>query len=160
MVSERRKVTIRQARADDVGDLVRVINAAFEVERFFINRDRTDPDAVRKMLSTGAFLVGEDRQGAIVASVYVERRGDRGYFGLLSVAPDRKREGLGRQMIDAVEAHFRALGCRAVDMRVVNLRSELPPIYRRLGYVEQGTEPFNDPRAHVPCHFIRMSKAL
>jgi hypothetical protein len=47
-----------------------------------------------------------------------------------------------------------------VDIRVVNLRTELPPFYRRLGYVEQRTEPFTDPRAHRPCHFICMSKTL
>ena len=32
---------IRQASIDDVGTLVRLINDAFQVERFFIDRDRT-----------------------------------------------------------------------------------------------------------------------
>jgi hypothetical protein len=59
-----------------------------------------------------------------------------------------------------VEADFRTAGCRAVDIRVVNLRTELPPIYRRLGYLETGIQPFEDPRASQPCHFILMSKPL
>jgi hypothetical protein len=48
-----------------------------------------------------------------------------------------------------------------VDISVVDLRTELPPFYRRLGYVETGTAPFPDPaKAKRPCHFILMSKPL
>ena len=47
-----------------------------------------------------------------------------------------------------------------MDIRVVNLRTELLPFYRKLGYVERGTEPVDDPRALQPFHFILMSKAL
>jgi GNAT superfamily N-acetyltransferase len=151
---------VRAATMGDVGDLVRVINAAFVVERFFIDRDRIDVEGVRALFATGAFLVGEDTAGRLVACVYTERRGRRGYFGLLSVVPECHRRGYGRQLIAAVEAQFRAAGCRQVDIRVVNLRSELPPIYRGLGYEETGTEPFEDPRASEPCHFILMSKRL
>jgi GNAT superfamily N-acetyltransferase len=79
---------------------------------------------------------------------------------MLSVDPARQGHGYGRRMIDAVEALFRSGGCVAVDIRVVNLRLELPPIYRKLGYVEMGTEPFEDPRALRPAHFILMSKPL
>ena len=55
----------------------------------------------------------------------------------------------------------RALGCAGVDISVVDLRTELPPFYRRLGYVETGTAPFPDPeRATRACHLIVMSKEL
>jgi hypothetical protein len=44
---------------------------------------------------------------------------------------------------------------------VVNLREELPPFYRRLGYVESGTENFPTGKpTHHPCHFLKMSKPL
>jgi len=151
---------IRTATPDDVDDLVRVINAAFAVERFFIDRDRIDADGVRALFTKGAFLIGQDATGAIVACVHTERRGDHGYFGLLSVVPERKRLGYGRRLIDDVEDRFRRSGLTHVDIRVVNLRTELPPIYRKLGYGETGTEPFEDPRAFRACHFIRMSKPL
>jgi len=151
---------LRHATTGDVNDLVRVINAAFVVERFFIDRDGTTVESVRALFARGGFLVGEGAAGRIVACVYTERRDDHGYFGLLSVVPECKRMGYGRQLIDEVEARFRAAGCRQVDIRVVNLRTELPPIYRRLGYVETGTQPFEDPRALQPCHFVLMSKPL
>jgi len=91
---------IRPATTRDVDDLVRVINAAFVVERFFIDRDRTDVESVRARFAKGGFLVGEDATGRVVACVYTEQRGDHGYFGLLSVAPECKRRGYGRQLID------------------------------------------------------------
>ena len=151
---------IRPATIADIDDLVRVINAAFIVEREFLTRDRTSADEVRAMLSKGAFLVGEDEAGAVVACAYLEQHGDRGYFGVLSVDPACHRRGYGGQMIDAIEAHFRARSCTWLDIRVVNLRTELPPIYRKLGFVETGTEAFEDPDLLRPAHFIRMSKPL
>lgn len=48
-----------------------------------------------------------------------------------------------------------------MEIRVVDVREELPPLYRRLGYVEVGTEPFPDTeRAKLPCRFIVMTKPL
>jgi GNAT superfamily N-acetyltransferase len=62
--------------------------------------------------------------------------------------------------VDEAEQYARDLGCEAMDIRVVNLRGELLPFYRKLGYVERATEPVDDPRALQPFHFILMSKAL
>ena len=150
----------RVATEADVDSIVRVINAAFKVERFFIDRDRIDTDKVRALLKSGTFLVTEDC-GRMTACVYVELRGDRAYFGLLAVDPSEQKRGLGKAMIEAVENHARAAGCRFMDMRIVNLRTELPPFYRKLGYIETGTEPFKgDVVPTLPCHFVNMTKRL
>jgi GNAT superfamily N-acetyltransferase len=99
--------------------------------------------------------------GTMVGCVYLECRGDRAYFGMLSIDPAWQGRGFGRQLIDAVEARARDHGCHVMDIHIVNLREELPAYYRRFGYVEQGTLPFSDPdRASRPCHFIVMSKPL
>ena len=75
--------------------------------------------------------------------------------------PDRKGTGRGRTLVAAAEDHLRGLGCVGVDITVLDLRTELPPFYRRLGYVETGTAPFPDPeRTTRACHLIVMSKAL
>ena len=136
-----------------------VINAAFVVERFFVDGDRTHAGEVRAYMEKGSFLVLEEA-GALAGCVYLERRGDRGYFGLLAVDPAHKGKGLGRRLVAAAEDELRRAGCRAVDIQVVNLRAELPPFYRRLGYEETGTAPFEDPRLKRSCHFIRMAKEL
>jgi hypothetical protein len=55
------------------------------------------------------------------------------------------------------------MGSHHMDITVVNLRTELPPFYRKLGYVEDGTEPVRPdmiPRLLQPCHFLRMTKPL
>ena len=150
----------RFATDADTEAIAALINAAFRVERFFIDRDRIDPGKVREMLGTGKYLLAEDN-GTLVACVYVELRGQRAYFGLLGVDPSRQGQGLGRKMVEEAESYARAAGCEFIDLRIVNLRTELPPFYRRLGYVETGTEPFAaNAQPTQPCHFIRMSKPL
>ena len=80
---------------------------------------------------------------------------------MLSIDPAHQGRGLGRLLIDAVESRCRAAGCPRMKIHIVNLREELPPFYRRLGYVEDGTLPFSTPEeATRPCHFIVMTKAL
>lgn len=150
---------IRLATGGDILPLVSLINQAYEVEKFFIDGDRVSAAQAADLLSRGSFLIGEEH-GAAAACVYVEIRHDRAYFGLLSVDPSRQGRGWGRVMVDAAEQHARAAGCRVMDITVVNLRSELPPFYHRLGYVETGTAPFTDQRATQPCHFVLMSKSL
>jgi hypothetical protein len=48
-------------------------------------------------------------------------------------------------------------------LNIVNVREELPPFYRKLGYRETGTAPFHadaTEKVKLTCHFIRMEKAL
>ena len=80
---------------------------------------------------------------------------------MLSIEPAHQGRGFGRLLIDVVESRCRAAGCPRIKIHIVNLREELPPFYRRLGYAESGTLPFPIPeKATRPCHFIVMTKAL
>ncbi|MBZ5698206.1 MAG: GNAT family N-acetyltransferase [Acidobacteriia bacterium] len=152
--------SFRHARVNDVEAIVWLINAAFQVERFFKERDRTNPEMVRSLLEKGKFLLAEDGP-SLAGCVYVELRGERGYLGLLSVDPARQRSGLGRQLVAAAEDFFRGAGCRFSDLSIVNVRKDLPGYYRSLGYVETGTMPFTaDEPLKLPVHFIMMSKPL
>jgi len=49
---------------------------------------------------------------------------------------------LDRRMVAAAEDYCRAADCRFMDLTIVNLRTELPAFYHRLGYTESGTLPF------------------
>jgi predicted N-acetyltransferase YhbS len=151
---------LRTASPADAGAVTAIINAAYQVERFFVDGDRTNEDEVRRHMEKGTFLIAEE-DGVPIGCVYTELRGGRGYFGLLAVDPGRHGQGVGRTLVEAAEARLRRAGCEAVDISVVDLRTELPPFYRRLGYVETGTAPFPDTeKATRPCHFILMSKTL
>lgn len=147
--------------ARDVAAIVRVINLAFRAaESFFIERDRITAEMLQPMLEKGNFLLAEDA-GGLAGGVLVELHGERAYFGLLAVDPARQHRGVGRRLIDEAENYARASGCRAMDIRIVSLRAELPPFYRRLGYVETGTAPFPaEIKSKLSCHFVLMSKPL
>jgi GNAT superfamily N-acetyltransferase len=152
---------VRAARDDDAMALAALVTAAYRVEAFFVEGDRTNPNDVRERMRRGEFLVLEDRDDTPVGCVYVEIRGKRGYFGMLAIAPARQGRGLGGQLVRAAEDHCARAGCREMEIEVVNLRTELPPYYRRLGYREDGITPFPDSeRVLRPCHFIVMRKAL
>jgi ribosomal protein S18 acetylase RimI-like enzyme len=155
-------VRIRVANSHDVTAMVPIVNAAFAVETF-IDGTRTDQERMAAMMQKGEFLVAEDEYGRVVASVYAEKKGTRGYFGMLAVDPSRQGTGLGRKMTEAAEEHCRRQGCTHMDITVLSLRPELPPLYRKLGYVETGTEEFRPPvplKHGAECHAIIMSKPL
>src|SRR5262245_58542443 len=90
--------SIRRSRREDAPAITRVVNAAFEVERFFVDGERTTVEEVRGMLDRGTFLLAEDG-GALAACVYLEIRPGDAYFGMLSVDPARQGEGLGRLLV-------------------------------------------------------------
>lgn len=151
---------VRRAGAADIEQLVRLINSAFVVEQMAIPGDRIDHPGVERYLSTGTFLVLEEL-GSLVGCVYVEKRGDRGYLGLLSVQPARQRGGVGRLLGKAAEKWYREQNCVAIELRVISARAELLHFYEKLGYHVTGESPMppNTP-LKIPCHFIHMSKLL
>lgn len=154
---------IRTAEASDAEAILRLINAAFVVERVAFDGDRVDLAGVRVLMGKGIFLIAEAADSADFAgSVYLELRGERCYLGLLSVAPALQGKGLGRQLAAAAEEFARNAGCRAMDLRIISQRrASLLPIYTRLGYVEAGTAPFPaDVPVKVPCHYVLMTKSL
>jgi N-acetylglutamate synthase-like GNAT family acetyltransferase len=150
----------RLAGPADAGALERLINSAFLVERFFIEGDRINAETVQRLMGVGQFLIAQDDNG-VHGCVYVEPRGARAYLGLLSVDPARQRNGLGSRLVEEAENHARTAGMSYMDLRVVNLRKELPEFYRRLGYVVTGTSPVPaDVMTKQLSHFINMSKGL
>ena len=158
-------VTVRVADSADAPAITVVINKAFHVaENFFVEKDRLDLEEVYSLFEAGKFLLAE-KNDALLGCVYIEPQlttdTPRAYLGLLSVDPEHQQNGVGSKLMDAAEEYCRALGCRLMDIRVVNLRTELPGYYQRRGYFETGIGQFPpEIETKVPCHFIEMSKSL
>jgi GNAT superfamily N-acetyltransferase len=152
---------VRLAEAQDAQAIKAVINVAFrKAESFFIDGDRATLELMRSLLSKGKFLVAVD-SGGIVGCVYVELRADRAYLGLLCVDPERQHHGLGSVLMNAAEEYCAKCGSRFVDLKIVNVRQELPAFYRKRGYVVTGTSAFTaglNPK--LACHFVEMTKEL
>ncbi len=154
-------VTTRVATAADVDRLADLINRSYDAaESFFVDGARITVEELAERMTSGSFLVTDGTNGGPNACVYVRVTGDRAYLGLLAVDLSLQRRGHGGQLLDAAENYCRAQGCSAIDIEVVNLRSELFPRYEARGYTRTGTRPFDDPRLTQPAHFVRMSKAL
>jgi ribosomal protein S18 acetylase RimI-like enzyme len=154
-------VRLRKAVSDDVPAIVRLVNEAYLVEAPFVAGDRTDEAAIRVRLLTGVFFVGAHATGELRGCVYVEPRGERGYYGMLSVSPRHQGQGVGRRLVAAAEEHLAAAGCEDVEIEVVSERHGLFPFYEAIGYGEVGTRPFPDiARLLQPCHFVVLRKAL
>ena len=153
-------LTLREATADDAPRVTALINQAYRVEDFFKIGDRIDVPGVLEKLRQGRFVLLEDA-GELAGLIYVAVNGPVGYFGLLSIAPSRQRQGQGARLIRIAEDACRDAGCTEMELQVVNLRTELFPYYRKFGYEERGTRPFPDEEhTSQPCHFIVMGKAL
>src|SRR6185503_1739489 len=112
---------LREAVPADAPAVAALVNRAFLVEAFFVEGGRTTAEEVAGLLESGTFLLAEE-DGRLVACVYVENRGERGYFGMLSVEPSRQGEGLGRLLVRAAEERCRAAGCREMEILVIDLR--------------------------------------
>jgi predicted N-acetyltransferase YhbS len=152
--------TLRQAAPADADPIAALVNRAFSAENWFKSTARTNAAQVRELLGKGIFLLLEE-EARLLACVYLEPRGDRVYLGMLSVEQDAQGRGIGSRMMREAEEFARRAGHLAIDLRIVHLREELPPYYRKLGYLESGTEPAPDfPGVKVPIHFVLMSKSL
>jgi GNAT superfamily N-acetyltransferase len=151
----------REASAEDANAIRGLVNAAFLVERHFVTGDRLGESELRSCLEKGTFLVAARDGESPSACIFLRPNGERRtYLGLLAVAPDLQHRRLGSLMMAAAERRCRERGDAAIDISVVNLRTELPPFYRARGFVEIGTAPFDDPRLFTPAHFVRMTLPL
>ena len=154
---------IRLATEADIPRLVPMINAAFLVETF-LEGTRTDLERLSAYFLKGELLLAEDASGQLIGSIYTELRPPRGYLGMLAIDPAHQRAGHGRTLMAAGEEYLRGKGCQAVDICVIAWRTELPPIYRKLGYVETAIQDFQPSQrlkpGVPPCRVIVMSKPL
>ena len=83
---------------------------------------------------TTILLHRDETTGALLASVYLEKKGDLMYLGTSTVLPTAQARGLGKQMLREAEDYTRTLGCRTVEMTVITRRTELIAWYERRGY--------------------------
>ena len=99
-------------------------------------RPWNDPfkDIQRKLaVQPELFLLGEI-DGTLVASAMAGYEGHRGWINYLAVCPERRRQGLARQLMQHIEEKMLALGCPKLSLLVRNTNHEALAFYERLGY--------------------------
>ncbi len=93
------------------------------------------------------FLVGE-REGKIVAVLMVGYDGHRGWLNYLGVAPEHRRNGYGRKLVEAAEVLLRDRGCPKINLQIRTSNLEVIEFYRRLGYVQDEVVSFGKRLEH------------
>ena len=104
-----------------------------------LTRPWNDPAADYARAIEGAtsaiLLMREDDR--IIASVMLGFDGHRGWVYYLAVAPERRRAGLGRAMMDAAEAWLRERGAPKIQLMVREDNSHAIGFYKALGLETQ-----------------------
>ncbi len=104
-----------------------------------LTRPWNDPhaDLTRaRAIPSSTVLVGHI-DGALVASVMVGDDGHRGWVYYLAVAPEARRRGLGRRMMQAAEDWLQARGTPKIQLMVRNGNGAAIDFYERLGLQRQ-----------------------
>ncbi len=91
-------------------------------------------DIARKLrVHPELFLVGVIG-GRLVAVVMAGYEGHRGWVNYLAVAPEVRREGHGRKMMEEAERRLLELGCPKVSLQIRRVNGDVAAFYDRLGY--------------------------
>ncbi|MDE2977680.1 MAG: GNAT family acetyltransferase [Acidobacteriota bacterium] len=101
-------------------------------------RPWNDPikDIGRKLrIQRDLFLVGL-LDGRLVATVMAGYEGHRGWINYLAVAPNSRKRGFGRLLMDEAEARLREMGCPKINLHVRRSNAEAAGFYRSIGYAE------------------------
>lgn len=177
----------RLALPNDAGSLVALINGAYRgesarrgwtTEADLIGGQRVDAAMLVEMIGqkNSPILVFESRAAfgpRIVACVrvrgeFVDAKPARAHFGLLTVAVDQQRRGIGDRLLAEAERFARQrLGALEMRMHVISLRSALIAWYERRGYRATGEKaafPYGESRFGLPLRddleFVIMTKSL
>lgn len=157
-------LTFRAATAADIPALITLVTSAYRgdasragwtTEADLLDGGRIDAQGLQADLAKprSTILLAE-RDGYLLACAHVADDNGKGYFGMFSVDPAQQGGGIGKQMMDAAEAHAaREWGVSVMQMTVIDVREELIAFYERRGYARTGIKkpfPYGDERFGIP----------
>lgn len=104
-----------------------------------LTRPWNDPQRDARLAIEGmtSAILGLRDDEALIASVMVGFDGHRGWVYYLAVAPDRRREGLGRRLMDAAEVWLRGRGAPKLQLMVRTSNGDALGFYEALGLERQ-----------------------
>ena len=124
---------MREAAADDGQEVI----ALWEVCGLTRPWNDAAEDFARAIAGPASAVLLLREGGSLAASVMVGWDGHRGWVYYLAVAPERRRQGLGRTMMDAAEAWLRGRGAPKIQLMVREDNEEALGFYEALGLQRQ-----------------------
>ena len=167
---------ISVATITDIPQLLRLINNAYrgdEAKKGWTHEAdliegsiRTDETSLKQLIQKPDIcFLKYLHDGKITGCVYLEKKEERLYLGMLSVSPQKQARGTGKKLLKAAEEHAKKNNCTAIEMTVISVRHELIAWYERNGYRKtEKREPFpadgkfGNPR--YPLEFIYLEKPI
>jgi ribosomal-protein-alanine acetyltransferase len=119
---------IRGFRLTDLGEILRIEKLAFL-------QDAYDWTEFTRLYWVGreTFLVAQvERHLAGYVAGLMD--GDEGYIASLAVAPDNRRQGIGRAMLDVLKRKFMSRGAVAMALHVRAANEPAIALYQSLGF--------------------------
>ncbi len=149
---------IRKALKPDAEALATLINSAYRgdssragwtTEADMVSGDRINAEGVLSLMQEkdSFFLLYLDEQDELLGCVHLHQENPETlYFGMLAVEPKSQAKGVGRQLLQAIEAESIKLKCQQLRLTVIEIRDELIAYYERNGFRLTGAEyPFPYP---------------
>jgi ribosomal protein S18 acetylase RimI-like enzyme len=128
-------VDVRLARPEDVSAVL----ALWAQARSALAQTEDRPAAVARLASDGALVVAIGADGAVVGTLIAAYDGWRGNMYRLVVASDRRRQGIGRRLIEAGEERLRQVGARRVSALVARDDAVVNRVWEAAGYAADPT---------------------
>lgn len=141
-------MTVRNASVEDVGAIRELAEASWEADYPEILSRETVEEGVDEWYGTDRLreavtdpwphvLVAE-REGDVVGFVHATVTGEEGAILRLYVAPDRRREGVGRELFEAAREELLARDVDRISATVLAENSLGDAFYRELGFERTG----------------------
>lgn len=147
----------KKAAFRDASQIARLVNSAYRgessqkgwtTEEHLLDGLRTNTNKIKEMIDKDHIEIALDGDKQIVGCVYLEKRKDVLYLGMLTVRPLLQTQGAGKALLAQAEIFAKTHDIHKIKMTVIDSRSELIAFYERRGYIFTGQyEPFptNDP---------------
>jgi len=123
---EDQEMRIRRAEAGDLPSILAAERACFSPDLAF------PPQTFSLLVAEATTLVAED--GALAGFVSGFVSGGWGKVVTLNVLPQRRGEGVGRRLMEALEMEFASQGAGAALLEVSVENREAVALYEKLGY--------------------------
>ena len=106
----------------------------------FIGNKRTDEETVAKLMDNpdAIFYKYINEEAHIEGCVFLQKKNNRLYLGMLSVSPFAQGKGIGKQLLNAANQYAKEQNCFSIYMTVITIRTGLIEWYERHGYKKTG----------------------
>jgi ribosomal protein S18 acetylase RimI-like enzyme len=124
-------VTIREARADEVDEVLALWRAAGSIPSVTDTAD----DVRRILASDRAWLLVAEHDGHLAGTLIVAFDGWRGHLYRMAVLPELRRRGIATSLVRAGEERLHAAGARR--LAAIVLEDEAAEFWAAAGYERQ-----------------------